>query len=130
MKSGPYRDCIYIITQKAAAVKGVRDKNSYIQKRLQMYIYTVFMYVFPVSTEHYWFATAYLLLTLLMPFLNAGFDRMEKKSIQIQMQELKIPYDYQIRKASATKRNVTLAFLLPVGRFRKETALSLYCILP
>lgn len=45
-------------------------------------IYTVFMYVFPVSTEHYWFATAYLLLTLLMPFLNVGFDRMEKKSIQ------------------------------------------------
>lgn len=31
VKSGPYRDCIYIITQKAAAVKGVRDKNSYIQ---------------------------------------------------------------------------------------------------
>lgn len=45
-------------------------------------IYTVFMYVFPVSTEHYWFATAYLLLTLFMPFLNAGFDRMEKRAIQ------------------------------------------------
>lgn len=45
-------------------------------------IYTVFMYVFPMSTEHYWFATAYLLLTLLMPFLNAGFDRMDKRSMQ------------------------------------------------
>lgn len=45
-------------------------------------IYMVFMYVFPVSTEHYWFATAYLLLTLLMPFLNAGFDRMDKRSVQ------------------------------------------------
>lgn len=45
-------------------------------------IYTVFMYVFPVSTEHYWFATAYLLLTLLMPFLNVGFDRIEKRSMQ------------------------------------------------
>ena len=45
-------------------------------------IYTVFMYVFPLSTEHYWFATAYLLLTLFMPFLNAGFDRMEKRAIQ------------------------------------------------
>lgn len=45
-------------------------------------IYTVFMYVFPVSTEHYWFATAYLLLTLFMPFLNAGFDRMEKRAVQ------------------------------------------------
>lgn len=45
-------------------------------------IYTIFMYVFPLSTEHYWFATAYLLLTLLMPFLNAGFDGMEKRAIQ------------------------------------------------
>lgn len=45
-------------------------------------VYTVFMYAFPVVTEHYWFATAYLLLTLLMPFLNAGFDRMDKRSIQ------------------------------------------------
>ncbi len=45
-------------------------------------IYTVFVYIFPLSTEHYWFATAYLLLTLFMPFLNAGFDRMEKRAIQ------------------------------------------------
>ncbi len=45
-------------------------------------IYTVFMYVFPISTEHYWFATSYILLTLLMPFINAGFDRLEKRSVQ------------------------------------------------
>ena len=45
-------------------------------------VYTVFMYLFPFSTEHYWFATAYLLLTVFMPFLNAGFDRMEKRAIQ------------------------------------------------
>lgn len=45
-------------------------------------IYTMFMYVFPFSTEHYWFATAYLLLTLFMPFLNTGFDRMEKSTVQ------------------------------------------------
>lgn len=45
-------------------------------------IYMVFTYVFPLSTEHYWFATAYILLTFFMPFLNAGFDRMEKKAIQ------------------------------------------------
>ena len=45
-------------------------------------IYTIFMYVFPLSTEHYWFATAYLLLTLFMPFLNAGFDKLEKRAIQ------------------------------------------------
>ena len=45
-------------------------------------VYTIFVYIFPFSTEHYWFATAYLLLTLFMPFLNAGFDRMEKRAAQ------------------------------------------------
>lgn len=45
-------------------------------------IYTVFTYVFPTVTEHYWFATSYLLLTLLMPFLNSGFDRIDKRSMQ------------------------------------------------
>lgn len=46
-------------------------------------IYTAFMYVFPLSTEHYWFATAYLLLTIFMPFLNAGFDKMEKCAVEV-----------------------------------------------
>lgn len=45
-------------------------------------IYTIFMYVFPLSTEHYWFATAYLLLMLFMPFLNAGFNKMEKRAME------------------------------------------------
>ncbi len=45
-------------------------------------IYTAFMYLFPVVTEHYWFATAYLLLTLFMPFLNAGFERLEKRAVE------------------------------------------------
>lgn len=44
-------------------------------------IYAIFRYVFPVSTEHYWFATEYLLLCILMPFLNAGFEKMEQKTV-------------------------------------------------
>lgn len=35
-------------------------------------IYRLFTYIFPVVTEHYWFVTAYIILCLLMPFLNAG----------------------------------------------------------
>lgn len=45
-------------------------------------IYRIFMYVFPVVTEHYWFATAFLLLTLLSPFLLAGAMQLEKKTFQ------------------------------------------------
>lgn len=45
-------------------------------------IYTLFGYVFPVVTEHYWFATAYLMLYVLMPFLNAGFERLDQKTIK------------------------------------------------
>ncbi len=44
-------------------------------------IYTVFGYIFPVATEHYWFITEYLLLCVLMPFLNAGFESMEKRTL-------------------------------------------------
>jgi len=47
-----------------------------------MDIYTIFGYVFPVVTEHYWFATAYLLLYVLMPFLNAGFEMLEQKIVK------------------------------------------------
>ncbi len=45
-------------------------------------IYTIFGYVFPVVTEHYWFATAYLLLYIMMPFLNAGFEMLEQKTVK------------------------------------------------
>lgn len=45
-------------------------------------IYRVFTYVFPVVTEHYWFATAYVILCLLMPFLNAGFYRLGQNHIK------------------------------------------------
>ena len=45
-------------------------------------IYTVFGYVFPVVTEHYWFATAYLILYIMMPFLNAGFEMLEQKTVK------------------------------------------------
>ena len=45
-------------------------------------LYQGMTYVFPVVTEHYWFATAYLLLCLLMPFLNAGVEKLDQKTFQ------------------------------------------------
>lgn len=45
-------------------------------------IYQIFQYVFPLVTEHYWFATSYVVLCLFMPFLNAGIEILEKKAFQ------------------------------------------------
>ena len=45
-------------------------------------LYQGMTYVFPIVTEHYWFATAYLLLCLMMPFLNAGVEKLDRKSFQ------------------------------------------------
>lgn len=45
-------------------------------------IYQCLTYIFPVLTEHYWFATAYIVLCLLMPFLNAGVQTLEKNILE------------------------------------------------
>lgn len=47
-----------------------------------MDVYTMFGYLFPIVTDHYWFATAYIILYIMMPFLNAGFERLDQKSIK------------------------------------------------
>ncbi len=45
-------------------------------------LYQFFAYCFPLVTEHYWFATYYVVLCLMMPFLNAGITYLEQKEIQ------------------------------------------------
>lgn len=44
-----------------------------------MTIYDWMNVVFPVVTEEYWFITAYIILYVLMPFLNAGIEKLERK---------------------------------------------------
>ncbi len=45
--------------------------------------YKFLSYIFPVVTEHYWFATSYILLCLLMPFLNEGIRQLGKKELGV-----------------------------------------------
>ena len=45
-------------------------------------LYQFFSYCFPLVTEHYWFATYYIVLCLMMPFLNAGITYLEQKEIR------------------------------------------------
>ena len=46
-------------------------------------IYRILQYMFPLQTEHYWFATAYLAMYLFVPFLAAGMRKMKKRELQI-----------------------------------------------
>ncbi len=46
-------------------------------------VYDWIGFVFPFGTEHYWFATAYLVMYLFAPFLAAGIKKLEKRNLQI-----------------------------------------------
>ena len=45
--------------------------------------YRLLQYVFPLETEHYWFATSYVLLYLFSPLINAAVKTMSRKQLQI-----------------------------------------------
>lgn len=46
-------------------------------------LYEWVTYAFPINTEHYWFATAYLMMYLFAPLLAEGIRRMDQKQLQI-----------------------------------------------
>lgn len=46
-------------------------------------IYGLVQYLFPIETEHYWFASSYFMLYLLTPVLNGAVKSMSKKQLQI-----------------------------------------------
>lgn len=49
----------------------------------ELTIYDWLNYVLPIETEHYWFATAYLIMYLFAPILAAGVRAVEKRTLQI-----------------------------------------------
>lgn len=46
-------------------------------------IYQLIQYVFPLQTEHYWFATSYVVLYLFTPLLNTAVKHMGQRQLQI-----------------------------------------------
>lgn len=52
-------------------------------KGAELGIYGWIQYLFPVETEHYWFATSYFMLYLLTPVLNAAIRAMSRRQLQI-----------------------------------------------
>lgn len=49
----------------------------------ELSVYDWLNYVLPIETEHYWFATAYLVMYVFAPFLAAGAKKLEKRTLQI-----------------------------------------------
>ena len=46
-------------------------------------LYRLLQYIFPLETEHYWFAASYVLLYLFTPLLNTAVKTMNRKQLQI-----------------------------------------------
>lgn len=46
-------------------------------------VYDWLTYILPIETEHYWFATAYLLMYLFAPFLAAGMRAVDRRTLKI-----------------------------------------------
>ena len=44
-------------------------------------MYDLLRFVFPAHMKHYWFVTAYVILMLLVPFLNAGIQHMSREQL-------------------------------------------------
>ncbi len=53
-------------------------------------IYGLIQYLFPIETEHYWFATSYFMLYLLTPVLGTAVKNMSKKQLEITLASLLI----------------------------------------
>lgn len=45
-------------------------------------LYKFVQYVFPISSEHYWFVTAYVIMYVLSPVMNAAVEKLERKQIK------------------------------------------------
>ncbi len=45
-------------------------------------IFKTVQYLFPISSEHYWFATSYVLLYLLSPILNKGVEALGRRQLK------------------------------------------------
>ena len=46
-------------------------------------LYKLVQYLFPVSSEHYWFVTAYVIMYVLAPVMNAAMEKLTRKQARI-----------------------------------------------
>ena len=46
-------------------------------------VYRLVQYLFPISSEHYWFVTAYVIMYVLAPVMNAAMEKLTRKQAKI-----------------------------------------------
>lgn len=54
--------------------------------------YGLIRYIFPIQTEHYWFATSYVLMYLFTPVMNIAVRNMSRKQLQMTIAGLLLPF--------------------------------------
>ncbi len=45
-------------------------------------LYKIVQYLFPISSEHYWFVTAYIIMYVLAPIMNAAMQALSRKQMK------------------------------------------------
>ncbi len=45
-------------------------------------VYKLVQYLFPISSEHYWFVTAYIIMYVMAPVMNAAFEKLSRKQMK------------------------------------------------
>jgi surface polysaccharide O-acyltransferase-like enzyme len=70
---------VYFYTIGISLVMAIVGPNS-----LKSYgsMYRIVEYVCPVSSEHYWFATAYIIMYVFAPVMNAAVDKLSRKQMK------------------------------------------------
>ncbi|MBR1670929.1 MAG: acyltransferase [Butyrivibrio sp.] len=46
------------------------------------FVYKLSQYIFPISTEHYWFVTAYVIMYVLSPVMNAAAEHLTRRQLK------------------------------------------------
>lgn len=57
-------------------------------------IYKAIQFLLPFESEHYWFATAYLLMVLFSPILNAGIRMLDRRQMKVTILGLLIWFSF------------------------------------
>jgi len=56
--------------------------------------YKLIQYLFPLQSEHYWFATAYILMVLFSPIMNAAIEHLNRKQLKLTITGLLIWFSF------------------------------------
>ncbi len=67
-----YTLVISLVMAAVGASSGVRYSS----------LYKLVEYIFPISSEHYWFVTAYVIMYVLAPVMNAAVEKLTRKQMK------------------------------------------------